>query len=57
MTQHFSPLVKMSVIARVPLMRWGTPEEVANTALFLASDESSYYTGQWLSPNGGLFTG
>ena len=57
MTQHFSPLVKMSAIARVPLMRWGTPEEVANTALFLASDESSYYTGQWLSPNGGLFTG
>ena len=57
MTQHFSPLLKMSVIARVPMMRWGTPEEVANTALFLASEESSYYTGQWLSPNGGLFTG
>jgi 3-oxoacyl-[acyl-carrier protein] reductase len=57
MTQDFSPLVKMSLIARVPMLRWGTPEEAANTALFLASDESSYYTGQWLSPNGGLFTG
>jgi NAD(P)-dependent dehydrogenase (short-subunit alcohol dehydrogenase family) len=57
MTQNFSPLLKMSLTARVPLMRWGRPEEVAATALFLASDESSYYTGQWLSPNGGLFTG
>jgi NAD(P)-dependent dehydrogenase (short-subunit alcohol dehydrogenase family) len=57
MTQDFSPLLKMSLTARVPLMRWGRPEEVAATALFLASDESSYYTGQWLSPNGGLFTG
>jgi len=57
MTQNFSPLLKMSLTARVPLMRWGRPEEVAATALFLASDDSSYFTGQWLSPNGGLFTG
>jgi 3-oxoacyl-[acyl-carrier protein] reductase len=57
MTENFSPLLKMSLTARVPLMRWGRPEEVAATALFLASDESSYYTGQWLSPNGGIFTG
>jgi 3-oxoacyl-[acyl-carrier protein] reductase len=57
MTQNFSPLLKMSLAARVPLMRWGRPEEVAATALFLASDDSSYFTGQWLSPNGGLFTG
>jgi 3-oxoacyl-[acyl-carrier protein] reductase len=57
MTQHFSPLIRMSLTARVPLMRWGRPEEVAATALFLASDDSAYFTGQWLSPNGGLFTG
>lgn len=56
-TQNFSPLLKMSLVARVPMMRWGRPEEVAATALFLASDDSSYFTGQWLSPNGGLFTG
>jgi NAD(P)-dependent dehydrogenase (short-subunit alcohol dehydrogenase family) len=30
---------------------------VAQTALFLASDDSSFFTGQWLSPNGGLFIG
>jgi len=57
MTQNFSPLLRMATIGRVPLLRWGSPEEVAATALFLASDDSSYFTGQWLSPNGGLFTG
>jgi 3-oxoacyl-[acyl-carrier protein] reductase len=57
MTENFSPLLRRSLTARVPMMRWGRPEEVAATALFLASDDSSYFTGQWLSPNGGLFTG
>ena len=57
MTKEFSPLLKMSLVARVPMLRWGQPEEVAATALFLASDDSSYFTGQWFSPNGGLFTG
>jgi len=57
MTQHFTPFLKMSVTARIPMMRWGQPEEIAATALFLASDDSAYYTGQWLSPNGGIFTG
>jgi 3-oxoacyl-[acyl-carrier protein] reductase len=57
MTQNLTPFLKMSITARVPMMRWGRPEEIAATALFLASDDSSYYTGQWLSPNGGIFTG
>jgi len=57
MTQNFSPLLKMALSARVPLLRMGLAEEMAATALFLASDDSSYYTGQWFSPNGGLFTG
>jgi len=57
MTQNFSPLLKMALMARVPMMRWGVPEEIAATALFLASDDSSYMTGQWISPNGGLFIG
>jgi len=57
MTQNFSPLLRLSLTARVPMLRWGQPEEVAATALFLASDDSSYYTGQWFSPNGGMFTG
>lgn len=55
MTQSLSPLLKASQTARIELGRWGQPHEVAATALFLASDDSSYFTGQWLSPNGGLF--
>lgn len=37
----------------IPLDRLGQPEEVAPTAVFLASEQSSYYTGQTLSPDGG----
>ena len=40
----------------VPMGRRGLPVEVANTALFLASDESSYMTGEILHPDGGYFT-
>ena len=57
MTENFSPTVKMILTSHIPMLRWGQPEEIAATALFLASDESSYFTGQWLSPNGGLFIG
>jgi 3-oxoacyl-[acyl-carrier protein] reductase len=42
------------VSARVPLRRAGEPRDIAQAALYLASDESSYVTGQWLSPNGGM---
>jgi 3-oxoacyl-[acyl-carrier protein] reductase len=57
MTQPVSPLMRKALTARTPLGRWAEPEEVAKTALFLASDDSSFFTGQWLSPNGGLFIG
>lgn len=57
MTEGFSPMLRRVFTARVPVGRWGQPQEVAATALFLASDDSSYFTGQWLSPNGGLFIG
>ena len=40
-------------IERVPLRRSGQPEEIAPTAVFLASDAASYYVGQTLGPNGG----
>jgi 3-oxoacyl-[acyl-carrier protein] reductase len=57
MTESFSPMVKAMLTSQVPMLRWGQPEEIAATALFLASDDSAYFTGQWLSPNGGLFVG
>lgn len=37
----------------LPLGRAGQPIDIANTALFLASDESSFYTGSILHPDGG----
>jgi 3-oxoacyl-[acyl-carrier protein] reductase len=57
MTQPMTPLVRAAIVARTPLGRWAEPREVAATALFLASEDSAFFTGQWLSPNGGLFIG
>lgn len=42
---------------RRPIRRTGLPEEIANTILFLASDESSYMSGSTLIVNGGSWTG
>ena len=57
MTAPASPLMKAVTLSRTPLGRFGEADEIARTALFLASDDSSFFTGQWLSPNGGLFIG
>ena len=57
MTQPISPLMQRVILTRTPMNRMGAPEEIASTALFLASDDASYFTGQWLSPNGGLHIG
>ena len=44
-----------AALKRMPLRRFGAPEEVANLVAFLASDAASYITGQTLSINGGCF--
>ena len=41
---------------QIPLKRGGTPEDIANTTLFLASDLSSYITGQVINVCGGMLT-
>jgi 2-deoxy-D-gluconate 3-dehydrogenase len=43
-----------SVLSRVPMQRWGRPEEIAAVAVFLASDASSFITGQSIVADGGL---
>ncbi len=49
--------VKSTLSARIPLKRYGTNEELAWLNLFLASDESSYATGQVFAVDGGLTAG
>ncbi|HBF2786251.1 TPA: SDR family oxidoreductase [Clostridioides difficile] len=43
-----------ALVEETPLMRLGTPEDIANCAIFLASDKSNFITGQVISPNGGV---
>jgi 3-oxoacyl-[acyl-carrier protein] reductase len=56
MTENLPPDIKSDWINKIPLKRGGTPEDVANTALFLASDLSSYITGQTIHVCGGMLT-
>jgi glucose 1-dehydrogenase len=42
------------LLSEIPLGRMGKPEEVANLALFLASEDSSYVTGSTLFVDGGM---
>jgi 3-oxoacyl-[acyl-carrier protein] reductase len=54
MTRAISSESRERVVARTPVGRVGQPEDIANAVVWLASDESSFMTGQWLSPNGGI---
>jgi len=47
------PAVKQRIAAKIPLGRWGTPEDIAHAAVYLASDAAAYVTGQMLMINGG----
>jgi 3-oxoacyl-[acyl-carrier protein] reductase len=47
---------RQSELARTPVGRLGTPEEVAAAVAFLASEDAAYFVGATLSPNGGLLT-
>ena len=55
MTEVLPQAVKDEFIKLIPLKRGATVEEIANTALYLASDLSSYVTGQVIAVNGGMY--
>ena len=54
--QSFPPAAAAKLNASIPLGRMAKPLEVANTALFLASDEASYLTGELIHVDGGILT-
>jgi NAD(P)-dependent dehydrogenase (short-subunit alcohol dehydrogenase family) len=51
-----NPMIAKGLLAQTPLRRFGTPEDIANAALFLASDEAAYITGAALNVDGGMST-
>ncbi|MFA5138967.1 MAG: 3-oxoacyl-[acyl-carrier-protein] reductase [Elusimicrobiota bacterium] len=55
MTSVLPEEVKKALLSHIPLNRMGKPEEIARVVLFLASEDSSYVTGQVLAVNGGLY--
>jgi 3-oxoacyl-[acyl-carrier protein] reductase len=54
MTAGLSDEIKKTIQSQIPLGKTGTPENVASTAAFLASDEASYITGQVICVDGGI---
>ena len=54
MTDVLNDTVKDAILTRIPLKRFGSPEDIAYTAAFLASDEAAYITGQVLGTDGGM---
>ena len=51
-----NPGIAKALLTQTPLRRFGTPEDIANAALFLASDEAGYITGAALNVDGGMQT-
>jgi len=55
-TQNLTEEIRKQYIEKIPLLRFGSPEDVAGVVAFLASDEASYITGEVLRVNGGIYT-
>ena len=55
MTEKLDLKRKDAIISSIPMNRIGTPKDLSSAIIFLASQESSYITGQTLHINGGLY--
>lgn len=54
MTDVLSKEVKIAILKQIPLSRFGSPQDIADCALFLASDKASYISGQVIHVDGGM---
>ena len=55
MTAVLSEEVKNGMLAKIPLKRFGKPDDIASAVRFLASDDAAYITGQVIGINGGMY--
>jgi 3-oxoacyl-[acyl-carrier protein] reductase len=53
MTQAVSDAVRQAIAMATPAGRFGSPQDIATLAVYLASEESNFVVGQVMSPNGG----
>ena len=54
MTSYLNENEKTEILKKIPLKKFGRPEDISKLAMFLISDEASYITGQTISIDGGL---
>jgi 3-oxoacyl-[acyl-carrier protein] reductase len=55
MTDELKPEIKEAMLNRIPMNRFGAPQDIAASCLFLAASEASYITGQTMHVNGGMY--
>ena len=55
MTEKIDDKFKEAIIAKIPSVRLGDPDDIANAVLFLSSDQSSYINGETIHVNGGMY--
>ena len=54
MTNKLNDAQKSNILSKIPMEKFGEPQDVANLVYFLSIDESSYITGQNFNINGGM---